>query len=108
MGYETFGLATLISGPQVFGRLSWQLLLIGVGLALRSPVIPFRLELLALRRLTGAAFGTLMSVEPAIALLVGPIILGQVPHLFAGVLLVAAAGVDARTPSSRTEWNVPA
>ena len=45
------------------------------------PVVPFALELLALRRLTTAAFGTLMSLEPAFALLVGLALLGQVPDV---------------------------
>ena len=42
-------------------------------------VLPFILEFLALRRLTTSAFGTLMSVEPAIALLAGLFVLGQIP-----------------------------
>ena len=43
------------------------------------PSIPFSLEMLALRRLTTAAFGTLMSLEPAIALVIGLVVLHQVP-----------------------------
>ena len=39
---------------------------IGLGLAILLPVVPFTLELLALRRLTTAAFGTLMALEPAL------------------------------------------
>ncbi len=49
--------------------------LVGIGLALLLPVVPFILELLALRRLTTSAFGTLMSLEPAFALLVGLVVL---------------------------------
>ena len=55
---------------------------IGLGLALLLPVVPFSLELLALRRLTTAAFGTLMSLEPAFALLIG-LVLHQVPRALA-------------------------
>ncbi len=40
-----------------------EILLIGIGLAILLPVVPFALELLALRRLTTAAFGTLMSLR---------------------------------------------
>ena len=58
-------------GSDVFGSLTWELLLAGLGLAVLLPVVPFTLELLALRRLTTAAFGTLMALEPAFALLVG-------------------------------------
>ena len=63
--------ATVVAGPSTFGRLTPELLLVGLGLALLLPVVPFTLELLALRRLTTSAFGTLMSLEPAFALLVG-------------------------------------
>jgi threonine/homoserine efflux transporter RhtA len=69
--------ATAVAGPSVLGRLTWQVVLVGLGLALLLPVVPFCLELLALRRLTTAAFGTLMSLEPAAALLVGAVALHQ-------------------------------
>src|SRR4051794_9612825 len=71
--------ATAVVGPSVLGRIPWPMLGIGIGLAVLLPVVPFSLELLALRRLTTAAFGTLMSLEPAIALLVGLVALRQVP-----------------------------
>ena len=78
-------------------------LLVGLGLALLLPVIPFSLELLALRRLTTAAFGTLMSLEPAIALVIGLVVLGQVPGLgaVAGIVLVVIAGVGAERTGAR-------
>jgi inner membrane transporter RhtA len=86
---------TVAVGPSVFGRLDWQLLLVGAGLALLMPVIPFSLELLALRRLKASAFGTLMSLEPAIAVMIGFAVLGQTPGLGAvlGIALVVAAGI---------------
>ena len=86
---------TLLVGPAVLGRLDWPLLLMGAGLALLMPVIPFSLELLALRRLKAATFGTLMSLEPAIAAMIGFAVLGQAPNLSAalGIALVVAAGV---------------
>jgi threonine/homoserine efflux transporter RhtA len=51
-------------------------------------------ELQAFRRMTSSPFGTLMSVEPAIAVLIGVVVLGQVPALWqvAGMALVVAAG----------------
>ena len=64
--------ATVVVGPSTFGRMTPELLLVGIGLALLLPVVPFTLEMLALRRLTTSAFGTLMSLEPAFALVVGP------------------------------------
>jgi inner membrane transporter RhtA len=69
------------------------------------PVIPFSLELLALRRLNTAAFGTLMSLEPAIALTIGLVVLGQVPAptSAAGVILVVAAGIGAERTGARRD-----
>ncbi len=97
--------ATAVTGPAVLDDLSPQLLLIGLGLALLLPVVPFSLELLALRRLTAAAFGTLMSLEPAIALVVGLVLLDQVPGWtpVAGIALVVAAGVGAERTGARPE-----
>ena len=63
--------ATLVAGPGTFSSLTWEILLVGLGLAVLLPVVPFSLEMLALRRLTTSAFGTLMSLEPAIALAIG-------------------------------------
>src|ERR1700733_671838 len=68
--------AALSSG---LSGLTWPLLAAMLALAALHPVLPFSLELLALRRLTASAFGTLMSLEPAIAVLVGLLVLGQVP-----------------------------
>ena len=44
--------ATAVAGPAVVRHLTWALLVVGLGLAILLPVIPFSLELLALRRLT--------------------------------------------------------
>lgn len=97
-------LATVIAGPGMIGHLSWQLAGQGLGLALLLPVIPFSLELLSLRRLNAAAFGTLMCLEPAFALIIGLVALGQIPDsaAIAGVVLVVAAGVGAERAGART------
>jgi inner membrane transporter RhtA len=95
--------ATVVAGPSTFGHLTPELLLIGVGLAILLPVVPFTLELLALRRLTTSAFGTLMSLEPAFALVIGFIFLSQAPGWLAvaGVLFVVAAGIGAERTGAR-------
>jgi inner membrane transporter RhtA len=95
--------ATLIAGPSLVGDLSPAVLLAGVGLAILLPVIPFALEMLALRRLTTTAFGTLMSLEPALALLIGLLVLGQAPGLLpiAGIGFVVAAGIGAERTGAR-------
>lgn len=95
--------ATVVAGPTVFGRLTPEIFLIGAGLAVLLPVIPFALEMMALRRLTTAAFGTLMSLEPAFALIVGLLVLSQVPSTSAmtGICLVVAAGIGAARSGAR-------
>src|SRR4051812_6114217 len=86
--------ALLVAGPSLAGDLTPAILLAGLGLAVLLPVIPFALEMLALRRLTTTAFGTLMSREPAIALLVALVALGQTRGLVrvAGIVFVVVAG----------------
>lgn len=49
----------------------------GVAVALLSSVIPYGLELSALRRIPTRVFGILMSLEPAAAALAGLVVLGQ-------------------------------
>jgi inner membrane transporter RhtA len=68
----------------------------GAGLALLVPLAPFALEMLALRRLPSAVFGVVMSLEPAIAAVLGFALLGQRLGLAAvaaiALILVASAG----------------
>ena len=65
----------------------------GLGIAVLSSVLPYSLELLALRRLSAKVFGILLSLEPAAAALAGLIVLGQVltPTQLLGMGLVVAA-----------------
>ncbi|WP_235562160.1 DMT family transporter [Marmoricola sp. Leaf446] len=93
----------LVTGADVLDRLTPGLWLAGLGLALLLPVVPFSLELLALRRLTTAAFGTLMCLEPGFALLLGLLLLGQVPTGLAvlGIGFVVVAGVGAERTGAR-------
>lgn len=68
------------------------------------------LEMLALRRLTTAAFGTLMALEPAFAMIVGLVVLDQVPASagVVGICLVVAAGTGAARTGARQPTPVPA
>jgi inner membrane transporter RhtA len=102
--------ATLVVGPTVFPRLTVEILLIGIGLALLLPVVPFTLEFLALRRLTTSAFGTLMSLEPAFALIIGLVVLHQIPGPLAalGVGFVVVAGIGAARAGARSAESLPA
>jgi inner membrane transporter RhtA len=95
--------ATAVAAPTVAPQLTWSVVLAGLGLAILLPIIPFTLELLALRRLTTGAFGTLMALEPAFALVVGLVALHQVPGLLPvlGIVCVVAAGIGAERTGAR-------
>lgn len=72
-------------------------LLAGVGVALLSSVIPYSVELEALRRIPPRVFGVLMSLEPAVAALAGLALLGEVLHAtqWVAICCVVAACVGA-------------
>ena len=70
---------------------------VGAATAVLSSVIPYSLELEALRRIAVGTFGVLMSIEPAVAALIGLIALDQglatVDALGIALVVVASAGV---------------
>jgi inner membrane transporter RhtA len=70
---------------------------VGAATAVLSSVIPYSLELEALRRIAVGTFGVLMSMEPAVAAVIGLIALGQglaaVDAAGIGLVVVASAGV---------------
>ncbi|WP_285114244.1 EamA family transporter [Leifsonia sp. fls2-241-R2A-40a] len=98
-------LATLPVGlPQVIsGDFTWWVLPAAAGIALVTPVIAFGLEMLALRRMTHTAFGTLLSIEPAFGILIGLLVLAQTPTplQLAGIALVVIAGAFAQRGGRR-------
>ena len=71
--------------------------------ALLSSVLPYSLELEALRRLPEAVFGVLMSLDPAVAALVGFVALGQDlgARELVAIAMVVVASVGAATLSHR-------
>jgi inner membrane transporter RhtA len=71
-----------------------------VSVALLSSVVPYALELIALRTLSTRVFGVLMSLQPAAAALAGRLILHQHlgPAPIAAVILVTAAGLGITRP----------
>jgi inner membrane transporter RhtA len=76
--------------------LTWDALWRGAGIAVLSSVLPYSLELVALRRLSARIFGVLLSLEPAVAALAGLVVLGQSlsrPQL-AGLACVMAASAS--------------
>jgi inner membrane transporter RhtA len=97
LGTATIVAAPLAAWPALHG-LTPALAAQALGLAVLVPLLPFSLELLALRRMRVAAFGTLMALEPGIAVLIGLVVLGQLPAAWqvAGVVLVVTAGIGAQ------------
>jgi len=95
-------LATMVAAPVGIvdsgtALLEPWVLAVGLGVALLSSVIPYSLELEALRRIPPKVFGVLMSLEPAVAALVGLLVLSEVlrPLQWLAVLLVIAASAGA-------------
>ncbi|MBF5031762.1 EamA family transporter [Micromonospora sp. ANENR4] len=87
-----FGLADgggRLADPMVLG--------LGTGLALLASVLPYSLELAALRRLPTATFAVMMSLGPAIAAVAGWLVLGQAlrPVEVLAIALVVAASAGA-------------
>ncbi len=96
---------TVVGLPQVVGgTISWPVLLLAAGIALISPVISFGLEMVALRRMAHAAFGTLLAIEPAFGVLLGLLVLSQSPSTvqIVGIALVVLAGAAAQRGGGRT------
>ena len=81
-----------------YALLDPKLLLAGLGVALLSSAVPYSLELEALRKLPTRVFGVLMSLEPAVAALVGFLVLDELLGIRAvvaiGLVTVAAAGAS--------------
>jgi inner membrane transporter RhtA len=97
--------AAVVGVPQAAGQLRWTNLAAAAGLALLLPVLPYALEMLALRRLNSAAFGTLMALEPAIGTVLGLIVLRQHPDpaQLIGIALVVIAGAGAQRSGQRDD-----
>ena len=95
--------ASFVGVPQAWGNLSWEVLAWGVVLAVLTPVFPFALEMLALKRMNTRAFGTLMAVEPGVATGIGLLLLFQIPSVLdaMGILLVVLAGIATQRDASR-------
>lgn len=95
----------VIGIPQAWGHITWEVLGIAVAAAILLPLIPWTFELFALRRMNKAAFGTLMALEPAIALTIGAAVLHQVPQAaqLVGIACVVVAGIAAERAGGRED-----
>jgi inner membrane transporter RhtA len=92
--------ALVVTGPSVAqsgGALAHPAVLAeGLAIGLLSSVIPYRLELEALRRVPAGVFGIWMSIEPAVAALIGLLLLSEAlvarQWLAIGLVIIACAG----------------
>ena len=114
-GLDGLALALVVStaavaplGLTTIDRWTWQDVALGLGIAVLSSVLPYSLELVALRHLAQRVFGVLLSLEPAVAALAGFVVLSQVldPAQIAGMALVVVAsaivlGSQARRSAAR-------
>lgn len=80
--------------------LTWAALPVGLTIAILSTALPYSLEMIALTRLPAKTFGTLMSMEPAVAALSGIIFLGE--HLTLVQWLALASVITASAGASLT------
>lgn len=102
------GLAMAMAGATVFlaipgvnqagaAILHPHLLAIGLVVAILGTVVPYSLEFTALKRMPARIFGVLLSIEPAIAALVGLVFLGEMLEfrtlIAIGLVTSAAIGV---------------
>jgi inner membrane transporter RhtA len=85
------------------------ILVSAVGVAVLSSVLPYSLEMFALTRIPVRIFGTLMSLEPAVAALMGWLILGETlatrQVVAIAAIITASLGV---TLAARPEREPPA
>lgn len=82
-----------------------KLLLFGLLVGVLSSVVPYTLEMQALRKMPPRVFGILMSLEPAAAALIGLALLGEMltAWQWAAVLCVVAASAGATRSQQRSE-----
>ena len=74
----------------------WSVIPLGLAVAILSTALPYSLEMIALTRLPTRTFGTLMSMEPALAAVSGMIFLGEtltpIQLLALGAIIAASMG----------------
>lgn len=74
----------------------WSVIPLSLAVAILSTALPYSLEMIALTRLPTRTFGTLMSMEPALAAVSGMIFLGEtltpIQLLALGAIIAASMG----------------
>ncbi|MCG8927958.1 DMT family transporter [Lentzea sp. CC55] len=88
----------------VHGKLTGLSVLYAIGAGVFCSVVPYAVDLIALRKVPARLFGLAMSVHPVLAALAGLVVLGETleVHHWAGILLVVTANALAVTCS---KWS---
>ncbi|MEV6711171.1 EamA family transporter [Lentzea sp. NPDC051208] len=88
----------------VHGKLTGMSILYAVGAGVFCSVVPYAVDVIALRKVPARLFGLAMSVHPVLAALAGLVVLGETLelHHWAGILLVVTANALAVTCS---KWS---
>jgi inner membrane transporter RhtA len=112
-------LVTPVAGWQVAGSLGDPAaLLAGVGVGICSSVVPYVTDQLAMARLSRATYALMVAMLPAAAVVVGVVVLGQLPsavELVAVALVIAGVAIHrdpgepkVATPATRDRGSGPA
>jgi inner membrane transporter RhtA len=91
------------------GIWTWAVMPIALLVALLSSAIPYSLEMIALTRLPARIFGTLMSLEPAMAAFSGMLFLGEtltgLQWLALLAIIIASAGSTLTMRPKKSQLN---
>ena len=75
---------------------TWEVIPLGIGIAVLSSALPYTLEMVALRNMPSQGFSIMMSLEPAIASLAAFVILGELLTIWQWLaillVIIASAG----------------
>ena len=98
-----------LGAPAVLAAPDPDLILFTLLIALLFPMVPFLLEMVALQRMSRTAYSTFSSLEPAVALVMGLVVIGQAPAAVqvVGMALVVVAGVGAARGDHSARPAVP-
>ncbi len=109
LAISTVVAATIVVPVAVIGGAATELaadpvlVLQGAAVALFASVVPWTLELTAMRRMSSATYGILMSLEPAVAAVLGAAVLGQglpaAEIAAVGLVVGASTGASATSPA---------
>ncbi|WP_064665220.1 EamA family transporter [Pseudoalteromonas prydzensis] len=90
---------------QGMALLSWEVLPLGLLVAVMSSALPYTLEMVALRNMPAQGFSIMMSLEPAIAAMAGFIILAELLSIWQwlAILLVIIASVGSSISATKND-----